>query len=121
MTRVLVHPLAGVLSAYGMGLADQNVIREQAVEARLTPHALADVRNTLAVLASAARAELERQQVAQGAVTVHQRVHVKYEGTDTALVVPMGDLEVIQTAFERAYQQRFAFLMQGKALVVVGT
>ncbi len=118
MTRVLVHPLAGVLSAYGMGLADQNVIREQAVEARLTLQALADVRNTLAVLASAARAELERQQVAQGAVTVHQRVHVKYEGTDTALVVPVGDLEAIQNAFERAYQQRFAFLMQGKAMVV---
>ncbi len=118
MTRVLVHPLAGVLSAYGMGLADQNVIREQAVEVRLSTPALDGVRNTLATLADAARAELERQQVAQGAVTVHQRVHVKYEGTDTALIVPMGDLGSIEAAFERAYQQRFAFLMQGKAMVV---
>ena len=39
MTRVFVHPLAGVLSAYGMGLADQNVIREQAVELPLAPDA----------------------------------------------------------------------------------
>ncbi len=118
MTRVLVHPLAGVLSAYGMGLADQNVIREQAVEAHLTDATLVDVRSKLAVLADAARSELQRQQLGQGAVTVHQRVHVKYEGTDTALIVPMGDIQNIETAFERAYQQRFAFLMQGKAKVV---
>jgi 5-oxoprolinase (ATP-hydrolysing) len=118
MTRVFVHPLAGVLSAYGMGLADQNVIREQAVELRLNAQALAEVRSKLATLADAARTELERQQVAQGAVTVHQRVHVKYEGTDTALIVPLGDLVQIEAAFERAYQQRFAFLMQGKAMVV---
>ena len=118
MTRVLVHPLAGVLSAYGMGLADQNVIREQAIEARLSEQALTEVRSKLATLADAARTELERQQVATGAVTVHQRVHVKYEGTDTALIVPAGDLAQMQVAFERAYQQRFAFVMQGKAMVV---
>jgi 5-oxoprolinase (ATP-hydrolysing) len=118
MTRVFVHPLAGVLSAYGMGLADQNVIREQAVEVRLNADALGEVRSKLAALADAARTELQRQQVAQGAVVVHQRVHVKYEGTDTALIVPFGDLAQIEAAFERAYQQRFAFLMQGKAMVV---
>jgi 5-oxoprolinase (ATP-hydrolysing) len=118
MTRVFVHPLAGVLSAYGMGLADQNVIREQAIEARLGEQSLGDVRSKLATLADAARTELERQQVAKGVAVVHQRVHVKYEGTDTALIVPFGDLAQIETAFERAYQQRFAFLMQGKAMVV---
>ena len=118
MTRVLVHPLAGVLSAYGMGLADQNVIREQAVEARLTESSLVDVCSKLTALASAARAELQRQQVGQGAVTVHERVHVKYEGTDTALIVQLGDIGSIEAAFELAYQQRFAFLMQGKAKVV---
>ena len=118
MTRVFVHPLAGVLSAYGMGLADQNVIREQAVEVRLSAQALEDVRSKLATLADAARSELERQQVAKGAVTVHQRVHMKYEGTDTALIVPLSDLAQVEAAFERAYQQRFAFLMQGKAMVV---
>ena len=118
MTRVFVHPLAGVLSAYGMGLADQNVIREQAVEARLTESSLVDVCSKLTALASAARAELQRQQVGQGAVTVHERVHVKYEGTDTALIVQLGDIGSIEAAFELAYQQRFAFLMQGKAKVV---
>ncbi len=118
MTRVFVHPLAGVLSAYGMGLADQNVIREHAVEAKLTDAQLPAIASTLQKLADAACAELTRQAVAQGAVKLHQRVHVKYEGTDTALIVPFGTLTSIEAAFEKAYQQRFAFLMQGKGLVV---
>ncbi len=118
MTRVFVHPLAGVLSAYGMGLADQNVIREQAVETKLAPEALAGIEATLDQLATTARTELERQQVGAGTAVVHRRVHVRYEGSDSALIVPFGSLAEITAAFENAYRQRFAFLMQGKGLVV---
>jgi 5-oxoprolinase (ATP-hydrolysing) len=118
MTRVFVHPLAGVLSAYGMGLADQSAIREQAVELPLSQEALPSIAEKLQALGEAAQAELGRQQVNVGAVTVHQRVHVRYEGSDSALVVPHGTLEAIQAGFEAAYRQRFAFLMQGKRLIV---
>ena len=118
MTRVFVHPLAGVLSAYGMGLADQNAIREQAVELPLSQEALPSIAEKLQALGEAAQAELGRQQVNVGAVTLHQRVHVRYEGSDAALVVPHGTLDAIQAGFEAAYRQRFAFLMQGKRLVV---
>nr|WP_295942755.1 hydantoinase B/oxoprolinase family protein [uncultured Acidovorax sp.] len=118
MTRVFVHPLAGVLSAYGMGLADQNVIREQAVETKLVPEALAGIDATLDQLATTARTELERQQVGAGTAVVHRRVHVRYEGSDSALIVPFGSLAEITAGFEAAYRQRFAFLMQGKGLVV---
>ena len=117
MTRVFVHPLAGVLSAYGMGLADQNVIREQAVECKLAPEALAGIDAVLERLATAARSELE-QQAGDGTATVHRRVHVRYEGSDSALIVPFGSIEAITASFEAAYRQRFAFLMQGKGLVV---
>ena len=126
MTRVLVHPLAGVLSAYGMGLADQNVIKEQAVELPLDAAALPSVTQALATLADAAVAELQRQQLSTGTVAVKRRVHVRYEGSDSALVVPwpesLGDdtttIAAVAKAFEAAYQQRFAFLMSGKRLVV---
>jgi 5-oxoprolinase (ATP-hydrolysing) len=117
MTRVFVHPLAGVLSAYGMGLADQNVIREQAIETLLCEQAMSEVRQKLALLVEAATNELKRQQLGSGDIAIHQRVHVKYEGTDTALIVPLADLSVIKDAFEHAYKQRYAFLMQGKAMV----
>jgi len=126
MTRVFVHPLAGVLSAYGMGLADQSVMREQAVEARLTPEALPPISQALEALARAAQDELQRQQAGAGRITLHRRVHVRYEGSDSALVVPYPEqagapqavLAQLRTAFEAAYRQRFAFLMAGKALMV---
>lgn len=118
MTRVFVHPLAGVLSAYGMGLADQNVIREQAIELPLAMASLPLIAERLDALGQAAQSELERQQVNAGEVVLHHRVHVRYEGSDAALVVPFGDIDLIQAGFEAAYRQRFAFLMQGKRLVV---
>ncbi|MDO5693421.1 MAG: hydantoinase/oxoprolinase family protein, partial [Pseudomonadota bacterium] len=133
MARVLVHPLAGVLSAYGMGLADQNVMRETAVELPLAPEHIATMRDTLGALALAAHEELARQEVSRGDIRVHRRAHVRYEGTDSALIVPFphlhgghemggkGDHQVlheITRAFEAAYRQRFAFLMEGKALIV---
>ena len=127
MTRVLVHPLAGVLSAYGMGLADQNVMREQAVELKLTADALPSILATLDQLAVAARAGLLRQQTGTAEVQVRRRVHVRYDGSDSALVLPFPELEgsesltvveQIEVTFEAAYRQRFAFLMQGKGLVV---
>ena len=120
MTRVFVHPLAGVLSAYGMGLADQSVIREQAVELKLQASTLTEIAARLDALSAQAEGELASQQVGQGAATTHRRVHVRYEGSDSALVVPWGDgtISDIQDRFEAAYRQRFAFLMQGRALVV---
>ncbi|MBK7313872.1 hydantoinase B/oxoprolinase family protein [Candidatus Aalborgicola defluviihabitans] len=125
MTRVFVHPLAGVLSAYGMGLADQTVIREQAVEVKLQVAALPDIAARLDALAAQAEGELRGQQVNQGAITTHRRVHVRYEGSDSALVVSYPQaanaettVALIVAAFEAAYRQRFAFLMEGKGLIV---
>jgi 5-oxoprolinase (ATP-hydrolysing) len=118
MSRVFIHPLAGVLSAYGMGLADQNVIREQSVELPLVEESLPSIARQLETLAATARGELEKQQAAAGTVTVHRRVHIKYQGSDSALVVAFGDLHTIVADFETAYRQRFAFLMQGKPMMV---
>ena len=118
MTRVFVHPLAGVLSAYGMGLADQNVMRERAVEVKLSEAALPGIAMLLKDLVANAEAELQRQQAGSGVITTHQRVHVRYEGSDAALMVPFGSLKTIESGFEAAYRQRFSFLMHGKGLMV---
>ena len=117
MQQVYVHPLAGVLSAYGMGLADQSLIREQAVELRLTEEAMPQLMAPLRNLSLAARESLEKQSLGEF-IQLHERVHVRYEGSDSALMVPMGSLAEITAQFEAAYRQRFAFLMTGKALVV---
>ncbi|MBA2490775.1 MAG: hydantoinase B/oxoprolinase family protein, partial [Gammaproteobacteria bacterium] len=117
MNRVFIHPLAGVLSAYGMGLADQSEMREAAIEKPLTS-ALNAVNRTLDSLSSEARAELRRQGVEPGEMQIYRRVHVRYEGTDSALVVPFGEAAEIQASFEDAYRQRFAFLMNERGLIV---
>jgi 5-oxoprolinase (ATP-hydrolysing) len=118
MTRVFCHPLGGVLSAYGMGLADQTAMREAAVEARLDAQAMAAVEESLTQLAEAARQELVAQGLPAQRIVTLRRVHLRYEGTDSALVVPFGTLAEMQSGFEAAYRKRFSFLMQGKALIV---
>src|SRR5258705_9149637 len=110
MSRVFAHPLAGVLSAYGMGLADQSVMREAAIERPLAD-SLAQVASRLDALAHDAQDERRRQGVTGGQVVVHRRAHVRYEGTDSALVVPFGTAAQMQQAFEDPYRQRFAFLI----------
>ncbi|MFI4929945.1 MAG: hydantoinase B/oxoprolinase family protein [Burkholderiales bacterium] len=116
MTRVFVHPLAGVLSAYGMGLADQIAMREGSVEQPLDAAGLAAAQTRLRELGGAARNEL----LSQGVTTIElrERIHVRYQGTDTALVVALGAIDAVRAAFEAAYRQRFAFLMPDRSLVI---
>jgi len=118
MGRIFVHPMAGVLSAYGMGLADQIAIREAALELPLDTAGLAAAAARLAQLGDAARDEVSRQGVAAAAIELRRAVHLRYDGTDTALVLPFGSLTDIRSAFEAGYRQRFAFLMPGRGLVI---
>ena len=118
MSRIFVHPLAGVLSAYGMGLADQIAMREASLEVPLDPAGLAAAEARLDQLGQAARGEVASQGVPLAAVELRRKVHLRYEGTDTALVLPWGDIAAIRARFEAGYRQRFAFLMLGRALVI---
>ncbi len=118
MTRVFAHPLAGVLSAYGMGLADQTAMREKSIEQGLSDASLVAARAELATLAESATAELAAQHVAAPRIEVHQRVHLKYQGTDSAMVVPLSGVAEMTRAFETGYRQRFSFLMPHLPLVI---
>jgi 5-oxoprolinase (ATP-hydrolysing) len=114
MKRIFIHPHAGVLSAYGMGLADQVAMRTRAVEARL---AGCDLGETAEALALEARDELVAQGISADRVALETKVHLKYEGTDTALIVPLGSARAMERDFEAAYRKQFSFLMPGRALV----
>ena len=118
MTRVFAHPLAGVLSAYGMGLADQTVMREQSVEATLNGDLVDRLRAELSALAQRAGKELLAQGVDADRIRVVERTHLRYAGTDSAIVVCFGSLEIMRAQFEEAYRKRYSFLMSGRDLVV---
>ena len=114
MTRVFIHPHAGVLSAYGMGLADQVAMRSRAVEARLEGCDLEELAEALAI---EAREELVKQGIGADRVHVVRRVHLKYEGTDTALMVNLGASADMLRDFEATYRKQFSFLMPGRPLI----
>ncbi|MDR6428318.1 5-oxoprolinase (ATP-hydrolyzing) [Variovorax paradoxus] len=125
MRSVYLHPLAGVLSAFGMGLADQLAMRELALERRLDAQGLAAAREAAGSLAAQAKGELREQGVADAAIATVHRVQLRYEGTDTALAcaLPMAGsageaIAAMREEFEAGYRRRFAFLMAERALVI---
>ncbi|MBO9708758.1 MAG: hydantoinase B/oxoprolinase family protein [Caulobacter sp.] len=116
MTKVMIHPFAGVLSAYGMGLADLRLIREETVERPLDK--ASDLAVRAAALAEQAEAALRAQDVPVASVETQASLRVKYAGTDTPLVVPFGDPAAVKAAFEDLHQRRFGFTSPETALVV---
>jgi 5-oxoprolinase (ATP-hydrolysing) len=118
MTTVLVHPLAGVLSAYGLGLADVIAMRECAVEAPLSPDLLPELDRVATTLEADAHTELDSVGATGSHVRSIRRAHLRYKGTDTSLPVPLGQLADMISAFEDSYRQRFSFLMRDKPIVV---
>jgi 5-oxoprolinase (ATP-hydrolysing) len=125
MTHVFAHPFAGVLSAYGMGLADQIAMRERSVEQPLNDSGVASAVSSAQQLAEQTRGELLQQGLTPTQIRTVARVQVRYQGTDTALSctlavgAPFDDIvKSVRAEFERAYQQRFAFLMPDRQLVI---
>ncbi|MBK1704954.1 hydantoinase B/oxoprolinase family protein [Halochromatium glycolicum] len=123
MRRVLLHPLAGVLSAYGMGLADVRAVRERSLEQPLAEVcASGALQATLEALAREAHDALLAQGLEPGQIRVVRRVHVRYQGSDSALEVDLPEREpdyerALAEAFEAAYHERFGFLMSDKPKV----
>jgi len=118
MNRVFLHPFAGVLSAYGMGLADIRVIRERAVETPFHPAALSEVEGALDALAADAHAEMAKQGIADDHVTRIRRIDLRYQGTDAPLTVDFDPPAGILDRFETVHRQRYGFAAPDKPMVV---
>ena len=113
---VLIHPFAGVLSAYGMGLADIRVLRETAVEAPLGEIDRAEA--AFRRLEALAREEMAAQGVPPERVEAFRRLHVRYDGTDSPLTVPFGPEAAVRASFEDQHHRRFGFVSETKGLVI---
>jgi 5-oxoprolinase (ATP-hydrolysing) len=109
METCLVHPMASLLSAYGMGLADVRATRTRAVEADFGPEGRLAAAALLDALGCEAQAEVEAQGVAPARIRVTQTLLVKLKGTDTALPVGFGELGAVRAAFQAAHRARFGF------------
>ncbi len=118
MSRILIHPLAGVLSAYGMGLADQSVQRERAIERAFEPELMPYLESAAAELAGQARAALLAQGRADGPIETRCEVHLQYRGADSALPVARASFEEMRAAFTEAHRVRFGFATPQRAVSV---
>jgi 5-oxoprolinase (ATP-hydrolysing) len=108
---VLVPPMAGVLSALGIGLANTTAMREQSVEAPLSADVLPRLGKIADALEEAASAEVG------GDPRVVRRAHLRYDGTDTAIPVELDGVEAMVGAFEQTYRRTYSFLMDRSLIV----
>ena len=115
---VFIHPYAGVLSAYGIGLADVRAIYEEAVEGKLSDELISSLDERYAKIAEKAKKDVQDQEIQDESIFIQKRVHVRYDGTDSAIVVDAGNSDVVRRQFEESHKQRFGFTMPEKAVVV---
>ncbi|MBW4464222.1 MAG: hydantoinase B/oxoprolinase family protein [Pegethrix bostrychoides GSE-TBD4-15B] len=117
MTQIFLHPYAGVLSAYGMGLADLRALKQQAVE-RLLTEAMPALERILASLSAEAEAEILGQGLAAEQMQLLRQVELRYAGSDAAIGVAFAEPAAMRQQFEQAYEQRYGFVMSEKPLMV---
>jgi len=108
---VLVPPMAGVLSALGIGLADTTTMKQQSVVARLEPGVLPRLREVASALEETARGELLDEGVPAEAIRVSHRVQLRYDGTDTVVGVRLAEPDAMTAEFEASYRTTYSFLM----------
>ena len=118
METVFIHPYAGVLSAYGMGLADQAVMREQAVETDFIEAALPRLEALADRLAAAAAAELATQGADPAGILVARKLHLRYAGTEASLIVDLAGVAAASAAFTASHRARFGFATPERPITV---
>jgi len=115
---VLIHPFSGVLSAYGMGLADIRANRQQSLELAFDAQALAGLPAAAAELARVTADDLAEQGVVREDIATQARLHVRYAGTDTAIAVDLASPDEMAAAFDREHRLRFGFVDETRHRVV---
>jgi len=118
ITRIMLHPLAGVLSAYGMGLARIRVLRERTVALPLAQSLSTGMKQLLCEVAQEASDAIHAQGVAKNRVEMSSRLHVRYVGTNTPIAVRYGPPDAMRAEFEEAHAAAYGFRLPDAAIVI---
>jgi len=118
MKKVILHPMAGVLSAYGMGLADFRSLHQHSVEEPLEQSLINNLQPVIGKLIKQGQQEIIAQGISSAAISSITRALVKYHGTDSTLSVVLSNAAETQTHFEDAHRQRYGFIVPEKALII---
>ncbi|MDA1014309.1 MAG: hydantoinase B/oxoprolinase family protein [Planctomycetota bacterium] len=118
METVLIHPFSGILSAYGMGLARVRSNRARALVKELSGHLQPEIDQTESELKAETQAELVGQDIESPDITTHSRAHIRYDGTDMPIAVPLEAVDKMVAAFEHTHRKQFGVVFQNKKLIV---
>ena len=118
METMLVHPLSGLLSAYGIGLSGLRASREQSLEIPLDDSSMHDIENRAWLAGKDVTEELLDQGVEHDDIALTTWLHVRYDGTDTALPVLLSEPDMMRRDFEAEHRSRFGFISPEKRLFV---
>ncbi|MEM9331804.1 MAG: hydantoinase B/oxoprolinase family protein [Pseudomonadota bacterium] len=118
METVLIHPFSGILSAYGMGLAQVRATRSQALIRELDKNLMETLSAVSGELQQTTESELSKQGVCDSDISSFTRIHIRYDGTDLALPVPLSTLVSMIETFETQHRKQFGFVFENKKLIV---
>jgi 5-oxoprolinase (ATP-hydrolysing) len=116
ISTVLIHPFSGILSAYGMGLADIRATRQRTISEPLD-QALETLQPLTEELAQTVIAELQTQGVPDQEIEIIHRAHVRYAGTDTTIPITVSDVAMMTRDFETAHRKQFGFVFEGREII----
>ncbi|MGY6529995.1 MAG: hydantoinase B/oxoprolinase family protein [Cyanobacterium sp.] len=118
--NIVIHPLAGVLSAYGIGLADIRIIKEKSQEKIFTPSLITELNQDFEQLKQEILTELSHQvnKIDQEKITYKQKIYLKYQGTDSSLEIDYHNYSEITQKFNQAHKKLYGFILENKPLIV---
>ena len=116
ISKVLIHPYAGVLSAYGMGLAEIRSIREGHLEQNIEEIESAKV--LINKLSLKANEDLKKQGIEKSSIKLVKRVFLHYQGSHQNLEINFDTIDKMRKSFEQEHKKRFGFFVDGRTIFV---
>ena len=113
--NIMIHPLAGVLSAYGIALAEQRLLQHKSIEQELSEALLPELDSAFEALECELLSQVRDAPAAS--IARVRRLLLKYSGTDTSLPIAFGSLDAITREFKAAYRSRFAISVDASIIV----
>ncbi len=115
---VLIHPFSGILSAYGMGLAKVRTTKTHALIVKLQAGLESRLEEINNALQSESANDLKKQGIKEQEITSYSRAHIRYDGTDTPISVPLAGIGEMTSTFEKTHRKQFGFVFENKPLIV---
>ena len=116
ISNVMIHPYAGVLSAYGMGLAEIRSIREGHFEKNITN--ILDAENLIEILSSQAKKDLNDQDISDASIILLKNAFLHYKGSHQNLEIKFDTPENMRKSFEQEHKKRFGFFVEDREIFI---